>query len=164
MQGSRLCFLILPTIYNVFICSFLLYIQLTQLWYNQSVHKKDSSKWKIISVLTNLADIIYRTAQDNVRVPCTREFAYMRLAKTSIGNRFWHFFQRAPVSEASCNNNTWAKRKFGLLLPLTYWKFCRQILSTLVIPCKLQVATNVMISREQVKCILRNSMSCILKD
>lgn len=77
MQGSRLCFLILPTsIYNVFICSFLLYIQLTQLWYNQSVHKKDSSKWKIISVLTNLADIIYRTAQDNVRVPCTREFAY----------------------------------------------------------------------------------------
>lgn len=43
----------------------------------------------------------------------------LRISQLVDWDRFWHFFKRALVSEAS-GNNTWAKRKFELLLPLTY--------------------------------------------
>lgn len=42
---------------------------------------------------------------------------------------------------------------FELLLPLTYWKFCRK---GSTIPCELQIATNVMFFWEQVKTYFKN--------
>lgn len=62
----------------------------------------------------------------------------------------------SPASTVSSNDKTLEKRKFELLLPLTYCKFCRHIVPT--IPCKLHMATNVMQSRNKIKMYLKNVM------
>lgn len=64
------------------------------------------------------------------------------------------------ASTVSSNDKPLEKRKFELLLPLTYRRFCRQIVPT--IPCKLHMATNVMPSRKKIKMYLKNVMH--LKD
>lgn len=54
-------------------------------------------------------------------------------------------------------DNAWAKRKYKLLLSLTYWIFCRQNHACNT-PCKFHMATNVMFPQEQIKCFFKNAI------